>query len=218
MAKQIVMLGPPGAGKGTQAKALSEKLGVPHVSSGDLFRENMRKQTELGINAAAFINRGELVPDDVTIAMVRERIIRPDCAKGVVLDGFPRTAPQAEALDAMLRELDKGQVDTVPCIDVPAEELVRRLTGRRTCRAQGHIFHEMFNPPKNPGICDFDGSELYQREDDSVETVTNRIEVYSKQTRPLIEYYQQRGVLVPINGDQSIEAVFEEIMTALSDA
>lgn len=218
MAKQIVMLGPPGAGKGTQAKVLSEKLGVPHVSSGDLFRENMREQTELGVNAAAYINRGELVPDGVTIAMVRERITRPDCSKGVVLDGFPRTAPQAEALDAMLRELDKGQVDTVPCIDVPAEELVKRLTGRRTCRAQGHIFHEMFNPPKNPGICDFDGSELYQREDDSVETVTNRIEVYSKQTRPLIEYYQQRSVLVPINGDQSIEAVFEEIMTALSDA
>ncbi len=216
MAKHIVMLGPPGAGKGTQAKVLSEKLAVPHVSSGDIFRENLREQTELGKHAEVYINRGELVPDDVTIAMIRERISRPDCDKGVLLDGFPRTAPQAEALDEILRELDKGQVDTVPCIMVPDEVLIERLTGRRTCRAQGHVFHIMFNPPKKAGICDFDGSELYQREDDTVETVTNRIQVYLRQTQPLIDYYQQRGVLLEINGNQSIEAVFDEIMTALS--
>ena len=216
MAKQIVMLGPPGAGKGTQAKVLSEKLGIPHVSSGDIFRENMRDQTELGLNAAQFIKRGELVPDDVTIAMIRERISRPDCEQGVVLDGFPRTAPQAEALDEMLSDLNKGQVNAVPCVDVPNEVLIDRLTGRRTCRAKGHIFHIIFNPPKEEGKCDIDGSELYQREDDSVETVSNRISVYQKQTQPLIDYYQQRGVLLEINGDQAIEAVLDEIMTALS--
>jgi len=216
MAKQIVMLGPPGAGKGTQAKILSEKLGIPHVSSGDIFRENMREQTELGVNAAQYINRGELVPDDVTIAMIRERISRPDCDQGVVLDGFPRTAPQAEALDEMLSDLNKGQVNVVPYIDVPSEVLIDRLTGRRTCRAEGHIFHIMFNPPIEEGKCDLDGSELYQREDDTVETLSNRISVYKKQTQPLIDYYQQRGVLLEINGNQAIEAVLDEIMTALS--
>jgi len=216
MAKQIVMLGPPGAGKGTQAKILSEKLGIPHVSSGDIFRENMREQTELGVNAAQYINRGELVPDDVTIAIIRERISRPDCDQGVVLDGFPRTAPQAEALDEMLSDLNKGQVNAVPYIDVPSEVLIDRLTGRRTCRAEGHIFHIMFNPPKEEEKCDLDGSELYQREDDTVETVSNRISVYKKQTQPLIDYYQQRGVLLEINGNQAIEAVLDEIMTALS--
>ncbi|MBC8497065.1 MAG: adenylate kinase [Anaerolineales bacterium] len=216
MAKQIVMLGPPGAGKGTQAKMLSEKLSVPHVSSGYIFRENLREQTELGKHADVYINRGELVPDDVTIAMIRERISRPDCDEGVLLDGFPRTAPQAEALDEMLSDLNKGQVDAVPCITVPDEVLIERLTGRRTCRAQGHVFHIAFNPPKEAGKCDYDGSELYQREDDTVETVTNRIRVYLKQTQPLIDYYQQRGVLLEVAGDQSIDAVFDEIMSALS--
>ncbi len=216
MAKHIVMLGPPGAGKGTQAKVLSEKLGIPHVSSGDIFRENIREQTELGKHASQYINRGELVPDDVTIAMIRERISRPDCDEGVVLDGFPRTAHQVEALDEMLSDLNKGQVDAVPCVDVPNEVLIDRLTGRRTCRAEGHIFHTMFNPPQEAGKCDFDGSELYQRDDDTVETVSNRISVYQKQTQPLIDYYLQRGALLKINGDQSIEAVLEEILTALS--
>ncbi len=215
MAKQIVMLGPPGAGKGTQAKRLSEKLGIPHVSSGDIFRENLREQTELGKRAEVYVNRGELVPDDLTIAMIRERISRPDCDDGVLLDGFPRTAPQAEALDDMLEALDKGQVDAVPCIVLPDEVLIERLTGRRTCRAQGHIFHITFNPPKEAGICDFDGSELYQRQDDTVETVTNRIRVYLEQTQPLIDYYQQRGVLLEVDGDQSIDMVFDEIISVL---
>ncbi len=217
MAKQIVMLGPPGAGKGTQAKMLSEKLSVPHVSSGDIFRENLREQTVLGKHAEDYINRGELVPDDVTIAMIRERISRLDCDEGVLLDGFPRTAPQAEALDEMLSDLNKGQVDAVPCITVPDEVLIARLTGRRTCRAQGHVFHIAFNLPKEAGVCDYDGSELYQREDDTVETVTNRIRVYLEQTQPLIDYYQQRNVLLEVAGDQPIDAVFDEIVSALSD-
>lgn len=214
MAKHIVMLGPPGAGKGTQAKVLSEKLDIPHISSGDIFRENMSQQTELGKNAKVYINRGELVPDDITIGMIRERISRPDCEEGILLDGFPRTAPQAEALDNMLSELDKGQVDAVPCIMVPDDVLIGRLTGRRTC-PQGHVFHAIFNPPKEDGICDVDGLELYQREDDTVETVTNRINVYKKQTQPLIDYYQQRGVLLEVDGDQAIEAVLEAIISAL---
>jgi adenylate kinase len=217
MAKHIVMLGPPGAGKGTQAKVLSEKLGIPHISSGEIFRENIGQQTELGKHAAVFINRGELVPDDVTIAMIQERISRTDCQDGALLDGFPRTAPQAEALDRMLDELCKGRVDVVPCIMVPDEVLIERLTGRRTCRAQGHIYHTLFNPPKRDGVCDIDGSELYQRQDDTVETVSNRITVYKKQTQPLIDYYQNRGVLLEIDGDQAIDAVFADTLAALSD-
>ncbi len=216
MAKHIVMLGPPGAGKGTQAKVLSEKLSIPHVSSGDIFRENMCQETELGKNAAVYINRGELVPDDVTIAMIRERISQSDCEEGVLLDGFPRTAPQAEALDQMLSELGKGQVVAVPCIVVPDSVLIDRLTGRRTCRAVGHVFHVLFNPPKVEGVCDQDGSELFQRDDDTVKTVSNRINVYQNQTQPLIDYYQKRGVLLEINGDQSIEAVFDETLAALA--
>ena len=216
MAKHIVMLGPPGAGKGTQAKVLSAKLGIPHISSGDIFRENMGLQTELGKNASVYINRGELVPDDVTIAMIRERISRPDCDEGILLDGFPRTAPQAEALDQILSDLDKGQVDAVPCVMVPDDVLIERLTGRRTCRAEGHVFHIIFNPPKKEDVCDLDGSELYQRQDDSIETVSNRIKVYQKQTQPLIDYYQQHGVLLEIDGDQSIEAVFEVTLAALT--
>ena len=217
MAKHIVMLGPPGAGKGTQAKVLSEKLDIPHISSGEIFRENISQQTELGKHAAIFINRGELVPDDVTIAMIQERISRTDCEDGALLDGFPRTAPQAEALDTMLAELCKGQVDAVPCITVPDKVLIERLTGRRTCCAQGHVYHTLFNPPMDAGVCDIDGSELYQRQDDTVETVSNRISVYKKQTQPLIEYYQNRGVLLEIDGDQSIEAVFTATLTGLSD-
>ncbi len=215
MAKHIVMLGPPGAGKGTQAKMLSEKLGVPHISSGDIFRENLRGQTDLGKKAEGYINRGELVPDDITIGMIRARLSRPDCQNGVLLDGFPRTAPQAEALDAMLGDLTQGRVDAVPCILVPDDVLIARLTGRRTCRAEGHIYHLMFKPPKIEGVCDIDGSELYQREDDTLETVSQRLRVYAEQTQPLIDYYQQLGVLLEIDGNQSVEAVFNAIVAAL---
>jgi adenylate kinase len=210
----IVLLGPPGAGKGTQAQLISSELGLPHVSSGDLFREHLKAQTELGKLVKDYLERGELVPDDVTIAMIRERLSRPDCAAGALLDGFPRTPAQAEALAKMLLDFH-GKVDVVPYINVQEEVLIERLTGRWTCRAQGHIFHEKYNPPRVAERCDFDGSELYQREDDKVETVINRIRVYLNQTMPLIEYYRQQGVLVEVDGAQPIEKVSASLMAAL---
>jgi adenylate kinase len=218
MPTYIVLLGPPGAGKGTQAQLISETLGLPHISSGDIFRENLKNQTELGQLARGFMDRGELVPDDLTIAMIRDRLSRPDAAQGALLDGFPRTPAQAEALDAMLAAMPEGaggQVNAVPYINVPEEVLIERLTGRWTCRAQGHIFHEKFNPPQQAGICDYDGSELYQREDDKAETVIRRIRVYLEQTAPLIEYYRGRGLLVEVDGTQSIERVSSNLLAAL---
>lgn len=214
MATYIVMLGPPGVGKGTQAKILAEKTGLAHISSGDLFRENIKNQTELGQLAQSYMNIGELVPDDVTIAMVRERLSRPDCQAGAILDGFPRTPAQADALKQMLAEFD-GDVDHVPFVNADEEVLVARLSGRWTCRANGHVFHETFNPPKEPGVCDLDGSELYQRDDDKVETVKNRIQVYRKQTAPLIDYYRKAGRLVEVGGAQPIEDVTHALMNAL---
>jgi len=215
MPTYIVLLGPPGAGKGTQAEAITAKLSLPHISSGDIFRENLKKQTELGKLAAGYMNRGELVPDDVTIKMIQERLSRPDCKAGALLDGFPRTPAQADALAAMLAEF-KGQVNAVPYIYVPEDVLIERLTGRWTCRAEGHIFHQKYNPPKVPGRCDHDGSELYQREDDKVETVTRRIHVYFEQTQPLIDYYRQRNLLIEVDGKQPIEKVTAELLAALS--
>lgn len=216
MATYIVMLGPPGVGKGTQAKILAEKTGLAHVSSGDLFRENMKNQTELGRLAQSYMSKGELVPDDVTIAMIRERLSRPDCQAGAILDGFPRTPAQADALKAMLADFN-GDVDHVPFVNADEEVLVTRLSGRWTCRANGHVFHATFNPPKEAGICDLDGSELYQRDDDKVETVKNRIQVYRKQTAPLIEYYREAGKLVEVNGAQPIEKVTAELVKALEE-
>jgi len=212
----IVLLGAPGAGKGTQAKILAQKTGLPHISSGDIFRENLKNQTELGKMAQQYMERGDLVPDDVTIAMIRERLSRPDCARGAILDGFPRTPAQAEALDAMLAELG-GKVGVVPFIEVPEDELVERLSGRLICKAQGHIFHKKFNPPKVPGVCDYDGSPLYQREDDKPEVVRNRIRVYLEQTMPLVAYYRQRGLLAEIDGTQPIERVTEALWAALPE-
>ena len=214
MSTYIVMLGPPGVGKGTQAKILAEKTGLAHISSGDLFRENIKNQTELGQTAQAYINKGELVPDDVTIGMVRERLSRPDCQAGAILDGFPRTPAQADALKQMLAEFD-ADVDQVPFVNADEEVLVTRLSGRWTCRANGHVFHATFNPPQEPGVCDLDGSELYQRDDDKVETVKNRIQVYRKQTAPLIDYYREAGKLIEIDGAQSIEDVTAALMKAL---
>jgi adenylate kinase len=214
MTSFIVLLGPPGAGKGTQAEAISAELHLPHISSGDIFRENLKKHTELGKLAAGFINKGELVPDDITIAMIQERLSQSDCQNGALLDGFPRTPAQAEALSSMLSSID-GQVKSVPYISVPENILVDRLTGRWTCRKAGHIFHEKYNPPHMPGICDFDGSELYQREDDKSETVKNRIRVYHEQTQPLIEYYHQRGVLAEVDGTKPIEQVTIDLLTAI---
>lgn len=215
MATYIVMLGPPGVGKGTQAKILAEKTGLAHVSSGDLFRDNIKNETELGQLAQSYMNKGELVPDDVTIAMIRERITRPDCQAGAILDGFPRTPAQADALKEMLAEFG-GDVDYVPFINADNDVLVSRLSGRWTCRANGHVFHEKFNLPQQPGVCDLDGSELYQRDDDKVETVTRRIQVYTEQTAPLIKYYREAGKLIKINGAQPIEQVTAALMKAVS--
>lgn len=217
MAKFYVLIGPPGAGKGTQAKVIAEKYGLMHISSGDLFRENLKNETDLGKLAQGYMARGELVPDDVTIGMVRERISRPDCQKGALLDGFPRTPAQADALAAMLKEFN-SKVELVPLIDVPAQVLIDRLSGRWSCRAQGHVFHEKFNPPKVAGICDIDGSELYQREDDQKSTVENRIKVYTQQTAPLIEYYSKRNLLVTIDGTKPIDEVTVDLLAAIEKA
>ncbi len=214
MPTYIVLLGPPGAGKGTQAKVLAEKFNLPHVSSGDIFRENIKNDTELGQLAKTFISKGELVPDDVTIAMIRERFSRADCINGAILDGFPRTPAQADELETMLKGFG-GKVNLVPFMTAPVDVLIERLAGRWTCRASGHIFHERFNPPVTPGVCDIDGSELYQRDDDKAETVLHRIEVYQNQTAPLINYYKERGILAEINGFAPIEEVSARLMLAL---
>ncbi len=217
MSTFIVLVGPPGAGKGTQAKIVAQRLGLPHISSGDIFRENLKNQTELGQIARGYMERGELVPDDVTIGMIRERLSRPDCARGAILDGFPRTPAQAEALDAMLADLG-SQVTVVPYIHVAEDLLVERISGRWTCRAQGHIFHEKYNPPRQAGVCDFDGSALYQRPDDTADTVRRRIQVYLEQTAPLLDYYRQRGLLVEVDGAQPIEQVTEDLLRVVAQA
>ena len=209
----IVMLGPPGAGKGTQAKVLADKLGLVHISSGDLFRENLSQETDLGKLAQTFMNKGELVPDDVTIAMVKERLSRPDCIKGAVLDGFPRTPAQAEALGTILAEMN-GQVDVVPFISVPNAVLVDRLGGR-WMSASGRVYHALYNPPKVKWFDDVDGSPLYQREDDKPETVQRRIDVYYAQTSPLIDHYKAAGILVEIDGTQEIDLVTADILKAV---
>lgn len=214
MATYIVLLGPPGAGKGTQAQVISREMNLAHISSGDLFRENLKNQTELGKLAQGYMNRGELVPDDVTIAMVRDRISRPDCEAGALLDGFPRTPAQAEALADMLAAMGQA-VYSVPYISVPADELVDRLGGRWTCPSCGHVYHETHNPPKVQGVCDLDGAHLIQREDDKAETVERRIRVYMQQTSPLIEYYRQKGLLIEVDGKKSIEEVSKDILEAL---
>lgn len=214
MAAFIVLMGAPGAGKGTQAKRVSDRLDLPHVSSGDLFREHERRNTELGQQAQTYISRGDLVPDSVTIAMIRERLNRPDSQGGALLDGFPRTAPQAEALTGLLAEMG-AEVQHAILIRASEERLVERLAGRRVCEAQGHVYHLKYNPPQQPGVCDHDGSALLQREDDQPETVRNRIHVYEERTRPVVDYYRERGVLREVNGDQEIDQVTEEILQVL---
>ena len=214
MATFIVLLGPPGVGKGTQAKILSEKTGLAHISSGDLFREHLKNRTELGQLAETYMTRGALVPDDVTIAMIRDRLTRSDCEAGAILDGFPRTPAQAEALESMLKEFG-GDVAAVPFITADETVLVERLSGRWTCRANGHVFNEKTNPPKKDKQCDFDGSELFQRDDDKAETVKHRIDVYFDQTAPLITYYRDHGKLIEIDGTLSIERVTDNLLAAL---
>jgi adenylate kinase len=214
MLTYIVLLGPPGVGKGTQAEIIASTTGLPHISSGDLFRENIKNATELGRLAQSFMNKGELVPDDVTIGMIRERLSRPDCQDGALLDGFPRTTVQADALGKLLAEFG-GKVNYVPYIAASESTLVERLSGRWTCKAQGHIFHEKFNPPIKAGVCDLDGSELYQRDDDKAETVIRRIQVYFAQTAPLIAYYRERGLLSEIDGAQPIDKVTAQLLAVL---
>jgi adenylate kinase len=202
----LVLLGAPGAGKGTQAQLLAEKLGLTHVSSGDLFRENLSKQTGLGMLAKSYMDKGELVPDDVTIAMVMERLGRADCAAGAILDGFPRTLAQAQALDRALEEQGQ-QITLAPYIRVAEDVLLARLAGRWTCTQCKAVYHQLFNPPQVAGVCDVCGGPLYQREDDTPETHKKRIDVYVEQTRPLIDYYREAGVLVEIDGEQDVEGV-----------
>lgn len=210
----LILLGPPMSGKGTQAARLTEQLGIPQVSSGDLFRENIKNQTSLGLEAKQYIDRGDLVPDEVTIGMVADRLNREDCSAGALLDGFPRTITQAEALDGILAELG-ASLSAVISVNVPEDSLVERASGRRICRSCGHSYNLTFNPPQKDGICDVDGGELYQRVDDKSDTVRQRLAVYKAQTSPLIEFYRTRGILKEINGDQSIDDVGKDIMAVI---
>jgi adenylate kinase len=209
-ARYLILLGPPMSGKGTQAARLSEIYGIPPVSSGDLFRYNIKNRTQLGIEAKSYIDRGDLVPDQVTIGMVSDRLKQADLQNGAILDGFPRTVPQAEALDKILSNLGAA-LSSVLFITVPDEILVERASGRRICRRCGHAYHLTFHPPEQEGVCDQDEGELYQREDDNPDTVRQRLAVYISQTSPLIDFYQERGILKEIDGNQPIEKVSEKI-------
>ncbi|MDZ5474243.1 adenylate kinase [Bacillus sp. 31A1R] len=206
----LVLMGLPGAGKGTQAERIVEKYGIPHISTGDMFRAAMKEGTELGLKAKSFMDQGALVPDEVTIGIVRERLSKDDCQKGFLLDGFPRTVPQAEALDNLLNDLNK-KIDYVINIDVDQEILMERLTGRRICKDCGSTYHLVFNPPTKEGVCDRCGGELYQRADDNAETVQNRLNVNIEQSKPLLGFYETKGSLRNINGQQDINKVFADI-------
>jgi adenylate kinase len=209
----LVLLGPPGAGKGTQAERLEKELHLPHVASGDLFRENLKNETELGLLAKGYMDKGNLVPDDVTIAMVQKRLQRPDCDQGAILDGFPRTQAQAQSLDRLLADMGR-RLDSVLYIAVPDEELVSRLSGRWICRQCQTPYHTIFSPPAKEGVCDGCGGELYQRDDDKPETVRERLKVYHQQTSPLIDYYRQAGLLVETDGAGDIDTVSAALLAA----
>lgn len=206
----IVLMGLPGAGKGTQAALIVERLHIPHISTGDMFRKAVKEETALGLKAKEYMDQGLLVPDEVTIGIVKDRLSQPDCKEGFLLDGFPRTVPQAEALDRTLHELDK-ELEHVIHIEVPVDVLIKRLTGRRICKSCGATYHLVYNPPKAEGVCDRCGGELYQRADDSEDTVSKRLEVNLAQTEPLLHYYREKGILKSLNGEQDIEEVFKMI-------
>mgnify|MGYP000853157430 FL=1 len=206
----VVLLGVPGAGKGTQAKLLEQATGLPQVSTGDIFRYNLKNQTALGVLAKGYMDQGSLVPDDVTIRMVEDRLQMPDCAKGAIMDGFPRNLVQATAFEQMVAPY--GGVSVAPLINVEDDETIRRITGRRTCRTCGTVYHLIFNPPLVEGVCDKDGGELYQRDDDYEATVRNRLFVYYKQTAPLVGYFYAKGLLTEVDGSKSIDAVQADLL------
>jgi len=211
---RAILMGPPGAGKGTQAADLITRYQIPHISTGDMFRAAIKAGTALGKKAKEYMDAGSLVPDEVTIGIVAERLAEPDCSKGFLLDGFPRTVAQADALAKILEDL-KMDLDGVINIEVPEAKLLERLTGRRICRQCGATYHMVFNPPAKEGVCDKCGGELYQRSDDTLETAKNRLQVYNAQTQPLIDYYREKGLLKEINGDQDIALVLQDIVNAL---
>lgn len=210
----LIFLGPPGAGKGTQARLLQQREGIPQISTGDILRAAMGAQTELGRRARAFVDRGALVPDDVMIAIVAERLGRPDVRRGFVLDGFPRTLAQAEALDGVLAAASR-RVDAVLYFQMADDPIVERLAGRRVCALAGHIYHLTYSPPRVPGRCDLDGSELIQRADDRPETVRHRLEVYHRETRPVVEFYRRRGIFDEVDASGGIEDVYREVLRVI---
>lgn len=212
----IILMGLPGAGKGTQASEIVKKFPIPHISTGDMFRKAIKDETELGKEAKSYMDRGELVPDEVTVGIVKERISEDDAKKGFLLDGFPRTLEQAEALSKIMTELGR-KIDAVINIEVPEEELMNRLTGRRVCEVCGTTYHLVFNPPKVDGVCDLDGGKLYQREDDNPETVAKRLEVNVKQSKPILEYYDKEGVLKNVDGSKDIQEVTGSVIDILED-
>ncbi|MBC5638572.1 adenylate kinase [Ornithinibacillus hominis] len=210
----LLLMGLPGAGKGTQADKISEKYNIPHISTGDMFRSAIKEGTELGVKAKSFMDQGALVPDEVTIGIVKERLSKADCEKGFLLDGFPRTIAQAEALQALLSEMNQA-IDHVLHVEVPEDKLVERLSGRRICPTCGRAYHVIYNPPKKEGICDIDGSALIQRDDDKPETVKNRLAINIEQSKPLLDFYEDRGYLVTVDGDQDINKVFQDIQSII---
>ncbi|PRX26225.1 adenylate kinase [Orenia metallireducens] len=212
----LVLVGPPGAGKGTQAVRLQEAYGIPHISTGDMFRKAIKEETELGKKAKEYMDQGKLVPDEVTIGIVRERLSQKDCHQGFILDGFPRTVNQADALNSILADMNTS-LDAVINIKVSDAEVIDRLSGRRICKSCGASYHVKFNPPKVAGVCDECDGELYQREDDNPNTIQQRLNVYSEQTSPLINYYQERDLLETINGEDSLDNVFVEIKDLLDN-
>ncbi len=213
---KIIMLGAPGAGKGTQAKRIADKYGIPHISTGDIFRANIKNQTELGMKAKAYMDQGALVPDELTLELIMDRFTNDDCKNGYVLDGFPRTIPQAEALTKALND-KQDAVDYAVNVDVPDEAIVSRMSGRRACLACGGTYHIKFNPTKVEGICDACGGELVLRNDDKPETVQKRLDVYHEQTQPLIDYYQAQNILKEVDGTLPMEDVFQAIIAILED-